>query len=107
MKRTVLLTMILCALSLLWSSCQTAEQGRASSSPDTAGVPSMQAPAVSVDRLRAILDKPDVVIIDLRIETDWQRSDHKIPGAIRKDPNTVDSWADSVDKDSRVVTYCA
>lgn len=72
---------------------------------EKAGVPSLQAPAITPDELHAILDEPDVLVLDVRIETDWEGSRNQIPGAVRKDPNAVDAWAEEIDKGKRVITY--
>jgi rhodanese-related sulfurtransferase len=60
-----------------------------------------------VDELKALLREPDVVVVDLRIDKHWKRSDSKIAGAVRKDPDKVDSWMHEIGRDKRVVTYCA
>jgi len=56
--------------------------------------------------LKAILDEPDVVVIDLRRAVDWKSSDLKIRGAVREDPMDVEAWAGQYPKDKRIVLYC-
>jgi rhodanese-related sulfurtransferase len=59
------------------------------------------------DELRAMLGSSDLVIIDVRAQRDWEKSDLKIQGAIREDPEPVDSWANKYPKDKALVFYCA
>jgi len=68
---------------------------------------STDTPRITKEELKAKLDSPDLVIIDVRYGTDWTDSDLKIKGAIREDPSTVDSWANKYPKDKTLVFYCA
>jgi hypothetical protein len=58
-------------------------------------------PRIPKDQLKAKLGSPDMVLIDVRTESDWQKSDEKITGAIRMDPETVDVWASTLPKTRR------
>ena len=64
-------------------------------------------PRMSTEQLNEILDNPNLVLLDVRTEKDWGKSDRKIVGAVRVDPNDVDSWAGDYTKDQRIVLYCA
>ncbi len=64
-------------------------------------------PMISKDDLKAMLDKPDIAILDLRSAADWDKSDMKIKGAMREDPMNVDSWAGKFAKDKQIIMYCA
>jgi hypothetical protein len=64
-------------------------------------------PRMTKEELKAMLDKPDLVIIDVRTSTDWARSDMKIKGAIRENHEDVNSWAGKYAKDKPIVLYCA
>ena len=64
-------------------------------------------PRISKDELKSKLGSPDVVLLDVRAKHDWERSDEKITGAIRMDPQTVDNWADTLPKDKEIILYCA
>lgn len=55
--------------------------------------------------LKANLD--DILLIDVRKESDWNGSDRKILRAIREDPNEVAIWAARFPMDRPVVVYCA
>ena len=59
------------------------------------------------EELRAKLDNPDVVIVDIRLGKDWKASEEKIKGAIRVDPDVVESLAAKYPKDKTLVLYCA
>jgi rhodanese-related sulfurtransferase len=62
---------------------------------------------IKKDELLKILDNPDVVILDVRLGKDWDASEFKIKGAIRKDPLNIDKWASEIPKDKTIVFYCA
>jgi rhodanese-related sulfurtransferase len=68
---------------------------------------STDAPRITKEELKAKLDGPDFVIIDVRYGPDWTGSDLKIKAAVREDPETVDSWANKYPKDKTLVFYCA
>ena len=60
------------------------------------------------EELKEMLGKPDVIIIDVRANLDWQESDQKILGAIREEPDkAAESWAEKYPKDKAIVLYCA
>ncbi len=64
-------------------------------------------PRMTKDELKAMLDNPDLVILDVRAEGDWKDSDSKIKGAVREDPGSVKSWAGKYSKEKTLVLYCA
>ena len=64
-------------------------------------------PRMTKEALRAVMGKPDVIIIDVRSGMDWADSDSKIKGAFREDPEAVQSWANKYPKDKTLVFYCA
>ena len=68
---------------------------------------SADVPRMTKDELKAMLDNPDLVIIDVRAKKDWTDGDSKIKGAIREDPESVKSWASRVPKDKSIILYCA
>ena len=68
---------------------------------------SADVPRMKKDELKAMLDNPDLVILDVRYKKDWTDSDSKIKGAIREDPESVKSWAEKYSKDKAIVLYCA
>lgn len=64
-------------------------------------------PRVSKDYLKAQLSSPALVLIDVRSKIDWEKSNEKIIGAVRMDPETVDTWSETLPKDKEIVLYCA
>jgi len=64
-------------------------------------------PRILKGELKTKLGSPDVVLLDVRAKNDWERSDEKITGAVRMDPQTVDAWAYTLPKDKEIVLYCA
>jgi len=59
------------------------------------------------EELKERLDRPDVIVLDVRSGRDWKSSEVKIKGAVREDPRAVASWADKYPKDKTLVLYCA
>ncbi len=62
---------------------------------------------VDKDTVKAMLGKPDVLIIDVRQPGDWQGSSRKITGAQRYEPAELATWAPKLPKDKKIVLYCA
>jgi rhodanese-related sulfurtransferase len=63
-------------------------------------------PRVTKEELREQMDEPDLVIIDVRAESDWKGSNVKIKGAVREDPKKVESWMNKYSKEKILVFYC-
>ncbi len=76
-------------------------------SPLTFAVASVDAPRMSKEELKSRLGDKDIVIIDVRTRHDWEKSDSKIRGAIREDPEEAASWAKKYSKEKTIVLYCA
>lgn len=57
--------------------------------------------------LKNLLGNPDIVLIDARKMVDWTNSEEKIPGAIRRDPYYVSTWAQKFSKYKKLVIYSA
>ena len=66
-----------------------------------------EVPQINKEELKAMLDKENVVIIDVRIGKDWKASESKIKGAVREEPKKAKSWAIKYDKEKTYVLYCA
>ncbi|MGQ4807034.1 hypothetical protein NKDENANG_00372 [Candidatus Entotheonellaceae bacterium PAL068K] len=62
---------------------------------------------MTTEELKARLDDPDVLVVDVRLGRDWSDSDLKIKGAIRVELRAIASLADTYDKDKTFVFYCA
>jgi rhodanese-related sulfurtransferase len=66
-----------------------------------------EAKTMTKEQLRPMLGKPDVIIIDLRTNYDWDNSKVKIPGAVREEGMKFGSWMNKYPKDKTIVLYCA
>ena len=64
-------------------------------------------PRMTTQELNDRLAKGDVVVVDVRTGNDWTSSDLKIKGAVREEPDKVDSWIAKYPKDKTLVLYCA
>jgi rhodanese-related sulfurtransferase len=62
---------------------------------------------IEPEQLKERLNDPDLHIIDVRVLPAWERSDSKIAGAVRADPNDVSSLAKSLPKNAFIVLYCS
>lgn len=59
------------------------------------------------EQVRSMLGKPDVIIIDVRSNYDWDTSKVKIPGAVREEGMKFASWMNKYPKDKTLILYCA
>ena len=64
-------------------------------------------PRISTEQLNNTIDDLGLVLLDVRTKKDWEKSDRKIVGAIRVDPDDVESWAGIYSKNKKIVLYCA
>ena len=64
-------------------------------------------PRITTEQLKDILGSPDLVLLDVRTEKDWGKSDRKIVGAVRVDPDDASSWAGNYSQDQKIILYCA
>ena len=62
---------------------------------------------VDKETLKSWLGNSDVVILDVRLPEHWQGSGKKIPGALREDPQAVNTWVATLPKEKKIVLYCA
>ena len=62
---------------------------------------------ITKEELKAKLNNPNVVIVDVRLGKDWKASEEKIKGAVRVEPAQVDTIASTYAKDKTLVFYCA
>ncbi len=64
-------------------------------------------PRMTKEELRQIMDRPDVVVIDVRTGDSWRRSERMIKGAVRENPEKdVKTWAIRYERDKTLVFYC-
>lgn len=73
----------------------------------TGSAVAVDVPRMSKETLKAKLDDPDVIILDVRTGRDWKASEFKIKGALRESSDNVDAWAAKYSKDKTLVLYCA
>ena len=59
------------------------------------------------EQLLPLLGKPDIIIIDVRTNYDWDSSKVKIKGAVREEGMKFASWMKKYPKDKTIVFYCA
>ena len=71
------------------------------------GLAGSDVPRMTIDELKARLDDPDLIILDVRQDNDWAASDSKIRYAIYADPNAYDEWGAAYPKHQPIVLYCA
>lgn len=64
-------------------------------------------PLMTTDELKAMLDDPDLVVLDVRRGKDWKSSEFKIQGAVYAKPEAYGEWADTYPKSKIIVLYCA
>ena len=67
--------------------------------------PDTKTPRMPKEELRSLLDNPEVIVLDVRIDDEWKRSGLKIKGAVREDPEKFKSWAGKYPKDKTLVFY--
>ncbi len=65
------------------------------------------APRITKEEVKTLLNDPKVAILDARILSDWKKSDKKIKGAARVDPHDVGAWAGKYSKDKKIIVYCS
>ncbi len=64
-------------------------------------------PRMTKEDLQSLMAKPDVMVIDVRAQVDWEGDTLMIKGAVREDPTTVNTWMEKYPKDKTLVFYCA
>lgn len=64
------------------------------------------APRMSAEVLKALIDNPGVIVLDVRRGSDYGGSAVKIKGAIRESEKNI-SWAGKYGMDKVLVLYCA
>jgi rhodanese-related sulfurtransferase len=64
-------------------------------------------PRVTKEELRAMMERPETVIIDVRTGLAWKMSNQKIKGAVREDPEDPRPWVGKYSKDRLFIFYCA
>jgi rhodanese-related sulfurtransferase len=65
------------------------------------------APRIAKEKLKDMLGKPELILIDMRAGADWKASTQKIKGAVREDPDQAETWMKKYPQDKTLVFYCA
>ena len=60
---------------------------------------------ITIDQLLKTLNHPNLLILDVRTPESWKAYDTKIKGAVRKNPDIFDSWANDLPKNKYLVLY--
>jgi rhodanese-related sulfurtransferase len=64
-------------------------------------------PKLTIEELKSLQGQPDVVVLDVRIKDEWEKSDSKIRGAIRENPEErIKDWAEKYPRNKTLVFYC-
>jgi len=64
-------------------------------------------PEMTKEELKSMLGQSNLVILDVRIKDEWEKSDTKIKGAVRENPEKpIRSWAENYPRDKTLVFYC-
>lgn len=64
-------------------------------------------PRIEKEKLKEMLGKPELILVDVRAGSDWKASTQKIKGAVREDPDKAETWMKKYPKDKTLVFYCA
>jgi len=70
-------------------------------------IPFPDIPRITKEELKSMLGNPDVIILDIRSEDQWQAANEKIVRAIHEDPEEYESWANKYPKEKTLILYCA
>jgi 3-mercaptopyruvate sulfurtransferase SseA len=62
---------------------------------------------ITKDALKAMLDDPGVLVIDVRTEKEWKKADSKIKGAVWEDADEIKTWAGKYPRDKSIALYCS
>ena len=62
---------------------------------------------ITKDAFKEMLDDPALLVIDVRTEKEWKKSDLKIKRAVWEDADEVKTWASKYPRDRSIVLYCS
>ncbi len=92
---TAILTFLCISLLLVFGGCSS-----------FAGQKTAKVKRITGEEMKIFLDDPDTIIIDVRLERDWEQSDQKIKGAIHENPMAEEaSWAGTYPEDKHIILY--
>ena len=58
------------------------------------------------EKLKELLGKPGVYVIDIRTPQQWSYTTTKIVGAVHEDKGGFATWSKKYPKDATIVVYC-
>ncbi|MDH5501458.1 MAG: rhodanese-like domain-containing protein [Gammaproteobacteria bacterium] len=61
---------------------------------------------ITVEQLQADEHASRIVLIDVRLAEDFSADPILIPGAVYRDPEDIEQWADQLPVDAKIVVYC-
>lgn len=61
---------------------------------------------VTVQELRQMLSNSNVIVVDVRAQSDWDNSDNRITGALRENPKNVTFWMHNYPSNKKLIFYC-
>ena len=61
---------------------------------------------LSVDELHSARDGDDYLVLDVRLEEDYAANPVLIPGALYRNPESIDEWSSGLPRDATIVVYC-
>ena len=73
--------------------------------PPAVAADTADAPRISKEDAKALLNSPKTVFVDGRITSAWEGSDKKIPGAVRADRWDFEGWAEGYARDTTFIVY--
>lgn len=62
---------------------------------------------ISPEELKLMRRASDVVVVDIRRQSDLQSDGTMIQDAIRGDPESIDAWVGSLPIDKPIIVYCS
>ena len=62
---------------------------------------------ISAEQLQGMLGRSDVIVVDVRSSSDWNKSELKIKGAVREELSAISSRMDTYPRGKTLVFYCA
>jgi hypothetical protein len=65
----------------------------------------VEVPRLTIEELRPLIGTSDVIMIDVRVGDEWKKSNEKIQGAVREEPEKYNQWAVKYPKEKILVFY--
>jgi len=94
-----------CASLLMLSALAVSSVRSAKTDTSQEQVPFPEVQRITKEELKALLGKPGLILLDVRIEEEWKTSLQKLPGAVHEDPLELDTWAPKYPRDATIVLY--